>query len=75
MDVPAATNGGGGDSNGGLTEEELERQRMRPADVDADMREMSRRRRVDAILGSKSFKVCNAGGRWRRRAWVGGIRG
>ncbi|KAF0294293.1 Protein hu-li tai shao [Amphibalanus amphitrite] len=57
MDVPAATNGGGGgDANGGLTEEELERQRMRPAEVDADMREMTRRKRVDAILSSKSFK-------------------
>ena len=58
MDAPATTDGGGGgDSNGGMTEEEMERQRMRPADVDADMREMARRKRVDAILGSKTFKV------------------
>jgi len=53
-------NGGGGDiggtNGGGMSEEELERQRMRPADVDADMREMGRRKRVDAILNSKTFK-------------------
>ncbi|XP_037077893.1 protein hu-li tai shao-like [Pollicipes pollicipes] len=54
MEAPASTNGGGGTN--GLTEEEQERQRMRPADVDADMREMARRKRVEAILSSKTFK-------------------
>ncbi|KAK0168732.1 hypothetical protein PV327_002503 [Microctonus hyperodae] len=38
----------------GLTEEE--KSKMRPADIDADMREMERRKRVELIMNSKMFK-------------------
>ncbi|XP_074094330.1 adducin 1-like protein hts isoform X3 [Cotesia typhae] len=38
----------------GLTEEE--KSKMRPADIDADMREMERRKRVEIIMNSKMFK-------------------
>ena len=66
----ATANGGAGDaaSTNGLSEEELERQRMRPADVDADMREMSRRKRVEAVLQSPAFRV-RAAGCGERRGW------
>ncbi|XP_043224582.1 protein hu-li tai shao-like isoform X2 [Amphibalanus amphitrite] len=60
METATATaNGGAGDApdTNGLSEEELERQRMRPADVDADMREMSRRKRVEAVLQSPAFRM------------------
>ena len=74
MEAETATaNGGGGDALGtnGLSEEELERQRMRPADVDADMREMSRRKRVEAVLQSPAFRVGKRG--WREwKGWVEG---
>lgn len=62
----AATNGlaenGGGDGSGGgdTCDEELptefEKLKMRPADIDADMREMERRKRVELIMNSKLFR-------------------
>ncbi|KAA0189791.1 hypothetical protein HAZT_HAZT006994 [Hyalella azteca] len=60
----AAVNGVG--SNGGpalddeevrlMTEEELEKGKMRPPDIDQDMKEMERRKRVEAIMNSVAFR-------------------
>ncbi|KPJ16399.1 Protein hu-li tai shao [Papilio machaon] len=38
------------------TEEEEERLKQRPADIDADVREMERRKRVEALMSSKLFR-------------------
>ncbi|KAM3958645.1 adducin 1-like protein hts isoform 2-T3 [Aphomia sociella] len=38
------------------TEEEDERLKQRPADIDADVREMERRKRVEALMSSKLFR-------------------
>ncbi|XP_047039137.1 protein hu-li tai shao isoform X8 [Helicoverpa zea] len=37
-------------------EEEDERMKQRPADIDADVREMERRKRVEALMSSKLFR-------------------
>jgi len=39
-----------------MTEEELEREKMRPPDIDQDMKEMERRKRVEAIMNSHIFR-------------------
>ncbi|XP_066939996.1 protein hu-li tai shao isoform X16 [Macrobrachium rosenbergii] len=39
-----------------MTEEELEREKMRPPDIDQDMKEMERRKRVEAIMNSNIFR-------------------
>ncbi|XP_076064532.1 adducin 1-like protein hts isoform X12 [Oratosquilla oratoria] len=39
-----------------MTEEELEKGKMRPPDIDQDMKEMERRKRVDAIMNSRLFR-------------------
>ncbi|KAK3876889.1 hypothetical protein Pcinc_018353 [Petrolisthes cinctipes] len=39
-----------------MTEEELEREKLRPPDIDQDMKEMERRKRVDAIMNSQIFR-------------------
>uniref|UniRef100_A0A2P2HWC0 Protein hu-li tai shao-like n=2 Tax=Hirondellea gigas TaxID=1518452 RepID=A0A2P2HWC0_9CRUS len=67
--VVAAAGGGGGAVNGVngaaagdddevrlMTEEELEKGKMRPADIDQDMKEMERRKRVEAIMNSVAFR-------------------
>ncbi|GLH11799.1 Protein hu-li tai shao, partial [Gryllus bimaculatus] len=36
--------------------EEDEKTKMRPADIDADMREMERRKRVEMIMNSRLFR-------------------
>ena len=41
-------------SNGNGVEEEEPKQR--PADIEQDMREMERRKRVEAVIGSKMFR-------------------
>ncbi|XP_026731814.1 protein hu-li tai shao isoform X2 [Trichoplusia ni] len=41
---------------GALNEEEEERLKQRPADIDADVREMERRKRVEALMSSKLFR-------------------
>ncbi|GBP55270.1 Protein hu-li tai shao [Eumeta japonica] len=42
---------------GGLSaEDEDERLKQRPADIDADVREMERRKRVEALMSSKMFR-------------------
>ncbi|CAG9132980.1 unnamed protein product [Plutella xylostella] len=42
---------------GGLSaEEEDERMKQRPADIDADVREMERRKRVEALMSSRLFR-------------------
>ncbi|CAH0599496.1 unnamed protein product [Chrysodeixis includens] len=41
---------------GALNEEEDERLKQRPADIDADVREMERRKRVEALMSSKLFR-------------------
>lgn len=51
--MPPQTNGVV-DNNGLLDDEE--RARMRPADIDADVREMERRKRVEMIMNSKLFR-------------------
>lgn len=52
-ELPPQTNGVV-DNNGLLDDEE--RARMRPADIDADVREMERRKRVEMIMNSKLFR-------------------
>ncbi|XP_042222087.1 protein hu-li tai shao-like isoform X8 [Homarus americanus] len=39
-----------------MTEEELEREKMRPPDIDQDMKEMERRKRVENIMNSTIFR-------------------
>ncbi|MCL4137813.1 UNVERIFIED_CONTAM: hypothetical protein GTU68_060658 [Idotea baltica] len=39
-----------------MTEEELEKAKMRPADIDQDMKEMERRKRVENIMNSALFR-------------------
>ncbi|CAH0730674.1 unnamed protein product, partial [Brenthis ino] len=41
---------------GPLSAEEEERLKQRPADIDADVREMERRKRVEALMSSKLFR-------------------
>ncbi|XP_034234626.1 uncharacterized protein LOC117641427 isoform X4 [Thrips palmi] len=48
---PPQTNGF---ANDGLDEED--REKMRPADIDADVREMERRKRVEMIMNSRLFR-------------------
>jgi len=50
--------GGGGEEEDDvlMTEEELEKGKMRPADIDQDMKEMDRRKRVEAIMNSNAFR-------------------
>ncbi|XP_077289248.1 adducin 1-like protein hts isoform X2 [Arctopsyche grandis] len=43
-------------TNGVTTEDEDERLKQRPADIDADVREMERRKRVEMIMSSKLFR-------------------
>ncbi|KAJ2939509.1 hypothetical protein O0L34_g6337 [Tuta absoluta] len=40
----------------GALSEEDERMKQRPADIDADVREMERRKRVEALMSSKMFR-------------------
>lgn len=49
-EVPPQTNG----ISEGLDEDE--RNKMRPADIDADVREMERRKRVESIMNSRLFR-------------------
>ncbi|XP_048003849.1 protein hu-li tai shao isoform X6 [Leguminivora glycinivorella] len=42
--------------NGNAAAEEEERLKQRPADIDADVREMERRKRVEALMSSKLFR-------------------
>lgn len=42
-------------TNGTITEED-EENKVRPADIEADMREMERRKRVEAIMNSRLFR-------------------
>ncbi|XP_045506179.1 protein hu-li tai shao isoform X3 [Colias croceus] len=42
--------------NATLSAEEEERLKQRPADIDADVREMERRKRVEALMSSKLFR-------------------
>ncbi|XP_075989417.1 adducin 1-like protein hts isoform X2 [Anticarsia gemmatalis] len=51
-DTETLPNGTGALSN----EEEDERLKQRPADIDADVREMERRKRVEALMSSKLFR-------------------
>ncbi|KAH1027509.1 hypothetical protein HUJ05_001002 [Dendroctonus ponderosae] len=51
-ELPPQTNG---IVDNGLLDDE-ERARMRPADIDADVREMERRKRVELIMNSKLFR-------------------
>uniref|UniRef100_A0A2A4JHT7 Class II aldolase/adducin N-terminal domain-containing protein n=1 Tax=Heliothis virescens TaxID=7102 RepID=A0A2A4JHT7_HELVI len=51
-DTEPLANGTGALSN----EEEDERMKQRPADIDADVREMERRKRVEALMSSKLFR-------------------
>ncbi|XP_030759320.1 protein hu-li tai shao isoform X2 [Sitophilus oryzae] len=51
-ELPPQTNGI--TNNGGLDDDE--KARMRPADIDADVREMERRKRVEMIMNSKLFR-------------------
>lgn len=44
-----------GVANGGLPDED-ERSKLRPADIDADVREMERRKRVEAMMNSRLFR-------------------
>lgn len=60
---PAAANGhqlnGGGGAAGGSfdpDDPETQREMWRPPDIDQDMKEMDRRRRVDIILNSQMFR-------------------
>lgn len=60
LDSGGLTNGSvaNGVANDHLVDEEEEsRASLRPVDVDADMREMCRRKRVEAILTSKTFRA------------------
>ncbi|XP_039762358.1 protein hu-li tai shao isoform X5 [Pararge aegeria] len=41
---------------GPLSAEDEERMKQRPADIDADVREMERRKRVEALMSSKLFR-------------------
>lgn len=50
VEVPPQTNG----ISDGL--EEDDRNKMRPADIDADVREMERRKRVESIMNSRLFR-------------------
>ncbi|XP_050676474.1 protein hu-li tai shao isoform X2 [Leptidea sinapis] len=50
-DTETLTNG-----NATLSAEEDERLKQRPADIDADVREMERRKRVEALMSSKLFR-------------------
>ncbi len=52
--VPA-TNGGGAAANGGESDEE-DPSKLRPVNIEQDMREMERRKRVEAIMSSKLFR-------------------
>ncbi|KAG0728377.1 Protein hu-li tai shao [Chionoecetes opilio] len=49
-------NGAGEEEVRLMTEEELEREKMRPPDIDQDMKEMERRKRVNAIMNSTIFR-------------------
>jgi adducin len=48
---PVASNG-----NGATESDDEEASKMRPVDIEQDMREMERRKRVEAIMGSKLFR-------------------
>ncbi|XP_075223379.1 adducin 1-like protein hts isoform X2 [Lycorma delicatula] len=50
---PPQTNG---ITDNGILDEEDEKSKMRPADIDADMREMERRKRVEMIMNSRLFR-------------------
>ncbi|XP_060525018.1 protein hu-li tai shao isoform X6 [Cylas formicarius] len=53
-ELPPATNGVATD-NGFIVDDD-QRAKMRPADIDADVREMERRKRVELIMNSKLFR-------------------
>ncbi|CAG9765000.1 unnamed protein product [Ceutorhynchus assimilis] len=52
-ELPPQTNG---INNGILDEDEQERMRIRPVEIDADVREMERRKRVENIMNSRLFR-------------------
>lgn len=52
-ELPPQTNGYSNDCE---REDDIERAKMRPVDIDADVREMERRKRVELIMGSKLFR-------------------
>lgn len=49
------TNGGGTNGQAGDSDDE-DPSKLRPVNIDQDVREMERRKRVDAIMGSKLFR-------------------
>jgi len=56
-DRPPATNGNGTAAGaGGDVSDDEDPSKMRPVDIEQDMREMERRKRVDAIMCSKLFR-------------------
>ncbi|RVE42415.1 hypothetical protein evm_012930 [Chilo suppressalis] len=55
-DTETLPNGTGGPMGPLSAEEEEERMKQRPADIDADVREMERRKRVEALMSSKLFR-------------------
>jgi len=48
------TNGLNGDGN--ISDDEEDRSKMRPVDIEADVKEMERRKRVEAIMNSQLFR-------------------
>ncbi|CAH0403983.1 unnamed protein product [Chilo suppressalis] len=55
-DTETLPNGTGAPMGPLSAEEEEERMKQRPADIDADVREMERRKRVEALMSSKLFR-------------------
>ena len=57
VEEKTVTNGGGtnGQAGGGDSDEE-DPSKLRPVNIEQDVREMERRKRVDAIMGSKLFR-------------------
>ena len=53
---PPVTNGANGGGGGGADSDDEDPSKMRPVNIEQDMREMERRKRVDAIMGSKLFR-------------------
>ncbi|CAH2062499.1 unnamed protein product, partial [Iphiclides podalirius] len=55
-DTETLPNGTGHLLTAASNEDEEERMKQRPADIDADVREMERRKRVEALMSSKLFR-------------------
>ena len=53
-EAPPVTNGAA--ANGGDDSEEEDASKLRPVNIEQDVREMERRKRVEAIMGSKLFR-------------------